>query len=121
MFDMSQFQNSMDSFIRENDKSLRRMFSGKIKGNFLTAIKNSVSCMLGPDIFKYYDMQLTDEKLFSTGFEKPDFDICHHIVGIHRSNLIFNTEEDRLKKEKSEDYKNTLVIIVVTIIINVRL
>ncbi|MBD5086410.1 MAG: hypothetical protein HDT32_03520 [Clostridiales bacterium] len=114
MFNMSQFQNSMDSFIRENDKSLRRIFSGKIKGNFLTAIKNSVRQMLGPDIFRYYDMQITNEKLVSTGFEEPDFDICHHIVGIHRSNLIFNTEEERLKKEKSEDYKNTLVNDVIT-------
>lgn len=114
MFDMSQFQNSMESFIRENDKSLRSIFSGKIKGTFLTAIKVNVMQMLGPEIFKYYDMQLTNEKLVSTGFEKPDFDICHHIVGIHRSNLIFNTEEERLKKEKSIEYKNALVNDVIT-------
>lgn len=106
MFDLSQ---PMDDFMKEYDKSLRRIFSGKIKGNFLTEIKIIVQRTLGLDICKYYDFQLTNERIVSNSFERPELDICHHIVGIHRANLIFNSEEERLEKEKSIEYRNKLV------------
>lgn len=111
MFDISQ---PMDAFMKEYDKALRRIFSGKIRSNFLTEIRFAVFHALGLDIGKYYDLQLTNEKIVSAGMEKPELDICNHIVGIHRANLIFNSEEERLEKEKSIEYRNKLVNDVIT-------
>ena len=39
----------------------------------------------------------------------PFYDICRHIVGLHRSNLVFETEDERIKKESDEEYKNLLI------------
>ncbi len=100
--------------MKEYDKTLRRIYSGKIKSNFLTEIRIAVLRELGLDIGKYYDLQLTNEKIVSAGMEKPELDICNHIVGLHRANLIFISEEERLEKEKSKEYKNKLVNDVIT-------
>ena len=114
MDDFIQFQKSLNAFRKEADKSLRRIFSGKIKGNFLTEMKYKVLNLLGKDVYKYYDFSITNEKMVSTGLEMLEFDICRHIVGLHRSNLIFNIEEERLEKEKSSEYKCLLANEVLT-------
>lgn len=98
----------IESFVRENDKALRRLFSGKIKGNFLTEMLHKIVAMLGEDILKCYDHQITNEKMISTGLEHIEYDICRHIVGTHRANLIFLQENERLERERSEEYKSSL-------------
>lgn len=108
MFDSIPFPD-MNNFVRENDKALRRIFSGKIKGNFLTEMLHKIVAVLGKDIFKLYDYQITNEKMITTGLEHTEYDICRHIVGIHRSNLIFLNEDERLEKERSEKYKQLLI------------
>ena len=109
LLDMQLAKKAFDEFKRKSDKALQHKFSGQIKGNFLIATKESVVRQLGVEIVKYYDLTLTDEKLVSNGNEAVDYDICRHITGIHRSNLIFKTIDKRKKLEGSADYQKELV------------
>lgn len=106
MFDF----NCPENYKKVLNKSLRQLFSSKIKGNFLLEIMYNVIDNLGNKISKYYDLELPDnKKLVSANIELPFYDICRHIVGLHRSNLVFETEDERIKKESDEEYKNLLI------------
>ncbi len=109
MDELSNFFNFLSEYNKEEDKALRRVFSGKIKGTFLIEIKTRVLRALGNDIFKYYDFSLSKEKILTSESENINFDICRHILGLHSSHLIFLTEEERLEKERSEEYKRLLI------------
>ena len=108
MFNASQFHNSMENFRKETDKALRSLFSGKIMGTFLIEMKYKVLEILGNEIYNYYNFQVSEKEMVTMDLDMPDFDICRHIVGLHRSNLIFATENERLEKEKSAEYKLSL-------------
>lgn len=108
MADTFQLSNAMKNLQKETDRALRRFFSGKIKGTFLLEMKYNILRMLGNEIHKYYTLQISDKMMASMDLDLPDFDICCHIVGLHRSNLIFVSESERLEKEKSEEYKLSL-------------
>lgn len=98
-----------EDFKRKSDKALQHKFAGQIKGNFLIAIKKAILKQIMPEIANYYDLTMTDEKLVSNGNEMVDYDICRHIVGIHRSKLIFETIDKRKQLEGSSDYQKELV------------
>ena len=113
-----EMNNSMEKMIRETNKRLRSLFSGKIKGTFLIEMKHRVLTLLGSEISKYYNLEISDKELATMNFDMPDFDICRHIVGLHRSNLIFATENERLEKERNLQYKNELAK---TVVENIKL
>lgn len=100
---------AMNELKRQSDKALQHKFSGQIKGNFLIATKESVLQQISPEIAKYYDLTITDEKIVSNENEMVDYDICRHITGIHRSNLIFETTDKRKRLESDSDYQKELV------------
>ena len=77
-------------------------------------MKYKVLNLLGEDVYKLYDFNITNEKMVSTGLEMLEFDVCRHIVGLHRSNLIFKTEAERLEKERNSEYKSLLANEVLT-------
>ncbi len=93
----------------KSNKALQHKFSGQIKGNFLIATKASVLRQISTEIAKYYDLTITDEKIISNENEMVDYDVCRHITGIHRSNLIFETTDKRKQLESDIDYKKELV------------
>ena len=98
-----------EDFKRKSDKALQHKFAGQIKGNFLIAIKEVILNQMGSEIANYYDLTMTDEKLVSNGNEMVDYDICRHIVGIHRSKLIFEAIDKRKLLEGSSAYQKELV------------
>lgn len=67
--------------------------------------------MLGQKIFKYFDFDISAEKLASGTVEVStiDYEICKFIVGIHRSNLVFLSESERVLKEKNDEYRKKLI------------
>ena len=82
---------------KENDKALGHLFSGKIKASFLLDIKRRVQEVIGNDIQKYFDFSISTEKLVS-GMDDVatiDYEVCRHIVGVHRANLVFLSDEER--------------------------
>ncbi len=101
------FFATMDNFMRESDKAIRRIFGKYIKGNFLIEMKYLVVHSF-PEWFQYYDLQMNMEKAVSGGNISFDYDICRLIIGCHSSNTIFLPEEERIKLEKSSDYKTKL-------------
>lgn len=104
------FLQSLEAMRKESDKALGHLFAGKIKTNFLLDIKRRVQELIGSDIQKYFDFSISTEKLVS-GMDDAatiDFEVCKHIVGIHRSNLVFLSEDERVLKEKNAEYSKQL-------------
>lgn len=98
---------TMDNFMKEGDKTLRRIFGRYIKGNFLVEMKYLVFHTF-PELIQYYDFQINMEKVMTGGHVAFEYDICKMIIGCHSSNTIFLSDEERIKLEKNLDYKKRL-------------
>ncbi len=109
LFNPDNAKRALEEMKRQNDKALQHKFSGQIKGNFLTSMKEQVARRLGNDVHKYFDLRMTHENMIDNSYESVDYDICRHLVGIHRSNLIFETTETRKKYESNGDYQDVLI------------
>ena len=102
------FLQSFEEMRKENDKALGHLFAGKIKASFLLDIKRKVQELIGNDIQKYFDFSISTEKLVSDMADAAtiDYEVCKHIVGAHRANLVFLSDEEKVLKEKSSEYRN---------------
>ena len=99
-----------NSLVEQNDIVLKKVFKGKIKGNFLIDIKNQVMEKLGIENFiKYYGFGFSEERMVTGIGEAAEYDICRMIVGIHRAKTIFLSLNDIQKNEKNKKYKQQLV------------
>lgn len=103
------FDDIINAYTKDTNRALRNVFKNQIKGNFLIEVLRKVLHTLGPNLFQYFDLQITTEKMVVGATEKIEYEICKHIVGLHRSNLIFKSDDERVKMEKSESYKVKLV------------
>ena len=105
-------QNDINKFVenfkKNDDKALRNIFGKKIKESFLIDIKYKVLDLLSIDIGNYYKLKASIEDSISNSITNIDYDICNHIVGLHRSNMIFLSDDEKAKKQKSIEYKNQL-------------
>lgn len=105
------FLKSFEETKREFDKALGHLFAGKIKANVLLDIKRRIQDQIGNDINKYFDFNLSTEKIVS-GMDDAatiDYEICRHVVGVHRSNLVFLPDSERATKEKNSEYREQLI------------
>ncbi len=107
----SKLDPQLEKFVRQRDKNLKMLFSGKIKGSLLIEIKNRVVEKIAPKFAQYFYCDVTQAKIVSNSFDLAiDFEICKIIVGIHQSNLVFaNDEQTRSNLQKNENYKQKLV------------
>ena len=102
-------------FIKDTDRSLRELFKNEIKGSFLIRIYHNVLQKLGyNELLKYYPLTLTIENSIAGNTSNPEFEICKHIVGLHKSNMIFVSDEERIKKQNDNKYQGQLVDEVIT-------
>lgn len=110
MIDNPYFQ-SLEAERREHERALCHLFAGKIKKTFLLKVLHSVQETVGPNIQKYFDFNITLEKTVAgtNDVGTINYEVCRYIVGIHRSNLVFLTEDERVAKEKDDDYCRQLV------------
>lgn len=93
-----------------NNAALECVFKGKIKGCFLINIKDQVMKNVGlKGLLKYYDFRWSDERLITGMGEAPEYDICRMIIGIHRANSIFLSDDEIRKNERSRRYRQLLV------------
>ncbi len=97
-----------NSLIEENKRALKLLFKGKINTSFLIKIKSQIEKIVGPEIFKYYDMQPNNLKFVTASAEAPEYEICRMIVGTHKHNTLFFTSDKVREKEKDEKYQETL-------------
>lgn len=98
-------KNVVEQIQRKNNRSLKDLFKNDIRGSFLIEMKYRVLNELGESFFTLYDFSWSDEHMVTGNGPEPEYDICKHIVGVHRSNTIFFTPEEKSKKEKDENYK----------------
>lgn len=106
----------ISNFNKEKNDALARIFTKLIKKNFLLNIKQKVKDLLGMNIYNYFDMDFSTKKLVSGNLDMStlDYEVCRYIVGIHRANLIFVSDEERVLKEKDLKYIEKLVNDVIT-------
>lgn len=95
------------TFIEESDKALRRIFGKHIKGNFLIEMRHMIVRSF-PQILQYYDLRISLDKTLTGSDTNCEFDICRLIVGCHSSNIIFLSDDERVKLERSDEYKKKL-------------
>lgn len=61
------------------DCTFKDLFRGEIRGSFLIDIKWRVLNAMGLDLFNYYDMRISEEKIVVPGDSSPEYDICKHM------------------------------------------
>lgn len=94
----------------QNNKILKDMFKGQIRGNFLINIKNRVLKELGiQEVQKYYDFRWSGERMVTGIGEAPEYDICKIIIGIHRAYSIFFSDNEIRTNEKNEKYRQQII------------
>ena len=98
---------TMQKFLNETNKALRKVFGKYIKGNFLIEMLYMVERSF-PGIYKYYDLQVSMETVLVGSDNRLQFDMCKLIIGCHSSNIIFLPDEERVKLEQSDEYKRKL-------------
>lgn len=108
------FAMQMNTVHNERIKTIKKIFGGRIKQNFLIAILERVKDCLGPQIFEIFNFLPTAEQMVTRNMEDSDYEICRQIVGIHRFNITFLSDDDRVGLEKSEGYRIKLVNDVIT-------
>ena len=87
---------------RQNNRSLKDLFKNDIRGSFLIDIKYRVFNVIAERFFELYDLRWSDERMVTGIGPEPEYDICKHIVGVHKANTIFLrwTKNQRQKKTK---------------------
>ncbi len=101
---------SIKSFNDNENKALKKLFSGKIKQNFLIEMKEMI--MHKPDFFplmmEAYDyMNLSAESLL-IGKENSSLDVCKFITMIHFFNTLILDDQKRALLHDDKEYKEQL-------------
>lgn len=99
---------------KDQDLALRNIFKQEIKPNFLIKIYHKVKDTLGLDLTRYYPLTLTMENTISGNSNIAEYDICKIIIGIHKSNMIFISENEERKKINNHEYEQKLISDVIT-------
>ena len=102
------FSQIAERIQRQNNRSLKDLFKNDIRGSFLIDIKYRVFNVIGEKCLTLYDFNWSDERMVTGIGPEPEYDICKHIVGVHKANTIFLTAYGKSKMEKDENYKTKL-------------
>ena len=85
-----------------------RVFEDKIDGAFLVKVLVEVLRKTGDDLTKYYDYDFGPERGLFGDESEAYYDICRMIIGAHRADTVFDTEETRKEKELTLDYRRKI-------------
>ena len=106
--DTTSWRQRAEDIQKSKDDSFRELFKDKIRGSFLTSIKNQVFNTMGMEIFQYYDFRWSNESILTGKDDLPDYDVCRFIVGIHQAHSIFLSLDEIRKKERDTEYREHL-------------
>lgn len=95
---------------KENNEALKKIFSGKIKQSFLIKVLNYIQNEIRyyGEIIKYYRFDFSVEAIMKGDTTTIDYDICRHIVGCHRENMIFVPKSERTALQNNQQYIDSL-------------
>ena len=93
---------------KELNKTLKSFFSGQITLNFMLDIMYSM-LNIYQDLGQY--IQTTDDMkaVLSGRTQNPFYILCEHIIGVHRSKIIFLSDEERSNLENDKNYRSELM------------
>ena len=99
-----------DQLLKESHKALKEVFRNQINVNFMIEVMHEVF-KSHPEIEKYYHPFAFDiSSALKMEWDHASFyEVCLHIIYIHRSNVIFKSDEERKKIETSGEYHQYLV------------
>lgn len=106
---MDNIKKMNEQIIQQNHKALRNLFKKEIKESFLIQMSEKVK-VDHPDIFKYYKnaFNMSLESILQGIDDRIDYDICCHIVGIHKSNILFLRDDEKGNLQNDSKYKQQL-------------
>lgn len=116
MINSNKFLSSnFSKFLKENNEALKKIFSGKIKQSFLIKVLSYIQKEIKyyGEIIKYYRFDFSVETIMKGDTTTIDYDICRHIVGCHRENMIFVPESERAALQNNQQYIDELARAVV--------
>ena len=104
------FMRMLDNIAREKHKSLKKIFSPRIKANFMIEMLHIVMGKFQnpTDLFGLFDLNFDGISMVTGNSEAVEYEICRNIVSIHRANCIFTSDSDRIANENSAEYKEKL-------------
>lgn len=105
--------------IRQEDRTaMKQLFRSKIHTGFLFKMLDMVLEKLKPELLYLFDFSINSATTLKGDFDAVEYEICRHIIGIHRANTIFINASERRKREKDEEYQRQLATDVIN---NLRL
>lgn len=87
------FSQNAERMQNQIDGSLKNLFKNDIRGSFLIDIKYRGLNELVENFFTLYDFSYPEGQIITGVGAYHEYDICKHIVGIHKANTIFFTAE----------------------------
>lgn len=96
------------TFEREKERILKTVFQGQIRGSFLMDMSDRVCFALGPNLGGVFDIVPNAMQMITTSGDSFQYEICCHIVGIHRANTVFKTLKEIREMQRDETYREKL-------------
>lgn len=90
------------------NKELKKLFSGQITQNFMLDIMYAMITRY-PNLQQYIPAPNDAQSILSGRLQNLFYILCEHIIGVHRSKIIFLSDVERSKLEDSNEYKNELM------------
>ena len=113
LLDFKTFKSNMEKMMAEIEKmntdALRNIFKNDIKESFLISILSKIK-KDHPDISKYYQnaLNISLENQLQGNTDQIDYDICNHIVGNHKFNTLFMSDDERGSLQRDNKYIDKL-------------
>lgn len=93
---------------RQLNKELKKLFGGQITQNFMLDIMYKMIKRY-PDLEKYIPAPNDMQSILSGRMQNLFYILCEHIIGVHRSKIIFLSDAERSKLEDDNNYKEELM------------
>ena len=93
---------------KELNKELKKLFAGQITQNFMLDIMYTMITRY-PDLQKYIPAPNDIQSILSGRLQNLFYILCEHIIGVHRSKIIFLSDSERSKLEDDNSYKEELM------------
>lgn len=90
------------------NKELKKLFAGQITQNFMLDIMYKMIARYS-DLHQYIPAPNDAQSILSGRLQNLFYILCEHIIGVHRSKIIFLSDTERSKLEDSDEYKNELM------------
>ena len=93
---------------KEFNKALKKLFTGQITLNFMLDIMYTMPNIY-PDLQTYIPAPADTASVLTGRMQNLFYILCEHIVGVHRSKIIFLSDSERSQLENSKEYKKELM------------